>query len=208
MRKAWKIAVSLAAVVIILTLISLLVIAPNTLADRFISCSVDLFYSIGPGTLTMKIVYTNGSVIPMCFVGFDVHVTNSYFTSVRVHYNGFEQGVLIYNRTVFNAADVVNNKPFLVWGIFYSNELKEFHWNNDYYECYAAHMGWSNITEVVPAGTYYHTMGYNIGNIGWYGQNCFTREPVSPGTYYIYAVAYGKVCDTPANLTVTEILWK
>ena len=116
--------------------------------------------------------------------------------------------------------DVVDNKDFLVWGAFDTPYLKSiwglygFDWwgtplgNMTGYEYYVARKDLSNYTKTTPVGTYRQLVFYYdpwFPKAIWYGQDLHGL-PVSPRTYHMYCIAYGKVAG-PLNLTVTSILW-
>jgi hypothetical protein len=224
--RKWKIPILIAALTIIASLILLLVwvyyIVPSAYGDQFVSFSFELDYIAGPGNPAMEVSYINGSVVPVIWIGLWVNVTNSYVVPVEVRYNGFEFVWLIYNQTVTDPEDVIGNKDFLVWGTFraaygiggwgwgiYSfDDWSELLGNTTGYEYYIARKDLSNYTETFPVGTYrdyaiYELFGFPFAV--WYGQNLH-GQPVSPGTYYNYFIAYGKVSQL-INLTVTSVLW-
>lgn len=208
--------------VVIGTLFILLVFVPLVFGEQFVSFSFQPKprYIVGPLGHTMEIVYINGSIIPVSCVELEVNVTNSYFVPVQVKYNGFRFVWLIYNYTVVDPEDVVGNRAFLVWGAFDTPYLKSiwglygFDWrgtplgNMTGYEYYVARKDLSNYTTTIPVGTYRKLVFYWTPEFPasyWYGQDLH-GSLVSPGTYYIYCIAYGKVAG-PLNLTVTSILW-
>lgn len=193
--------------IIAVMLISLFVVVPRGFGDRYVSTSVDLNFWLGPGDPSVEIVYTNGSLISVCVFGFNVNVTNSYFAPVYIRYNGMDFVILIYNRTVANPEDVSGNRPFLIWGAFYAQPFQFGTDLGDSYGYYVDHKDLSNFTRRIPPGTEREPSLFNLWpGPEWWGQNCFTNAMVSPGTYYIYAIAFGKV-STPFNLTITSILW-
>ena len=210
-----------ASMVIILALVSFLMIVPLVFGEQFVSFSFlpKLRYTDWPQRHAMEIVLPNGSIIPISYVELKVNVTNSYFVPVEVRYNGFEFVWLIYNSTVADPEDVVGNKDFLVWGAFDTPYLSGwgmygFDWwdtalgNMTGYEYYLARKDLSNYTKTIPVGTYRQNVFYRFEWFPisyWYGQDLHGL-PVSPRTYHIYCIAYGKVAG-PLNLTVTSILW-
>lgn len=177
--------------------------------DNYVSASLDLNFALGPGDPSIEVVYKD-HVWSVCFVTFNINVTNSYFVPVDVHYNGLSRGILIYNQTVDATEDIETNKPFLVWGAFYARQLvNPHHLGHSYnYEFYISYRNLSNFTASIRSGTStYHVFASRVSEPIWWGQNCFTGERLPPGTYYIHAIAYGKV-SAPCNLTITSILGK
>lgn len=202
--RRWGIPIAVLTIIAVM-LISLFVVVPWGLGNHYVSTSVDLTFWLGPGNPSVEIVYTNGSLISVCFFGFNINVTNSYFAPVYIRYNGMDFVILIYNRTVANPEDVSGNRPFLVWGAFYANP---FQWGTDLgasYGYYTSHMDLSNFTKRIPPSGLRSSVFETWWGPRWHGQNCFTDEMVLPGTYYIYAIAFGKV-SVPFNLTITSIL--
>lgn len=209
--------------IIIVSLVSLLVIVPVVFGEQFVSFLFQpkpRYAGDWPKRNAMEIVLPDGRIIPISFMMLEVNVTNSYFVPVQVSYNGFDFVMLIYNRTVTDPEDIVGNKDFLVWGAFYTSYpikgwgMYGFDWwdtalgNMTGYEYYATHKDFSNYTKTIRVGTYrqlifYLSEWFPISY--WYGQDLHGL-PVSPGTYYIYCIAYGKVVE-PFNLTVTSVLW-
>lgn len=234
--RKWKIPIIIASVAIIVSLIFLLVwvyyivpyyIVPSEHGDQFVSFSPKLVYVAGPGNPTIEVVYINGSVVPVAWIGLHVNVTNSYFVPVEVSYNGFEFVWLIYNQTVTDPTDVVGNNDYLVWGAFYAGyyvigavPMFGFYgdpgcWSNttgyeSAYDYYAAHKDQSNYTKTIAVGTHQHLYVFESASTSpltaWGGQNYKTHQPVSPGTYHIYVIAYGKV-NAPINITVNAVFW-
>jgi hypothetical protein len=218
-----KIPIAVAAIVIVVSLVSLLMIVPLVFGEQFVSFSPKLVYIVGPGNPTMEVVYIDGSLTSVVWIGLHVNVTNSYVVPVEVRYNGFEFVWLIYNQTVTDPTDVVGNKDYLVWGAFritYSSNPYDYDTygfqhqaralgNMTGYEYYATHKDQSNYTKTIPVGThrYYYVFLSSITEpiTAWCGRNYKSRQPVSPGTYHIYVIAYGKVSE-PINLTVTSVL--
>jgi hypothetical protein len=220
-----KIPIAIATIVIVGTLLVLLLFVPIVFGEQFVSAMFQLSYA-GPDwplRRTMEVVISNGSIIPISFVELEVNMTNSYFVPVEVKYNGFEFVWLIYNRNVDDPEDVVGNKDFLVWGAFHATYrvVPKSIWglygfdcfrpelgNMTGYEYYVARKDLSNYTKTIPVGTYrqfafYYAPGFP--KAVWYGQD-MQGLPVSPGTYHIYCIAYGKVAEL-VNVTVTSILW-
>ena len=199
--RKWGILVSVLTIIAVM-LISLFVVVPFTFGDRYVSTSVDLDFLLGPGDPPVEVVYTNGSLIRVCFFGFNVNVTNSYFAPAYIRYNGLDLIILVYNRTVVNPEDVEGNKPFLVWGAFYAEPFSFGTDLCDSYDYYADHKDLSNFTRRIPVGTTTYASLFEMWPAPhWWGQNCFTNEPVSTGTYFIYATAFGKV-SAPFNLEI------
>lgn len=222
MVKKRKIPIAVVCILIVAILLILLVFVPFVFGGHFVSFQPKLLYAWPPWPQqqTMEIVLPNGSAIPVSYVELAVYVTNSYFVPVEVRYNGFRFVWLIYNRTVTNPEDVVGNKDSLVWGAFESPYVKSIWcsygfdlWDTDLgnmtgYEYYLARKDLSNYTKTIPVGTYRQLVFYwsLFAPISyWYGQDLHGL-PVSPGTYHMYCIAYGKIAG-PLNLTVTSILW-
>lgn len=231
-RKRWKrkllvlnLVVSAVAVV---SLICVLIIVPLMFGDSFMSCSFELSYITGPYGPSMKIVYVNGSVISVWWIGLWVNVTNKYVAPVQIRYNGFDFVWLIYNRTVKDPANVVGNKDSLMWGAFetvysingwgmwgfdegtYPPDRIKFG-NMTGYEYYLSRKDLSNYTITIPRGTSRCYAFYEMAmfpDSSWHGQNLL-GNPVSPGTYHMYLIAYGKfhAQNEPINITVTSVLW-
>ncbi len=205
-------------------------VVPSTRGDHFVSFSSELDYILEahPSLEIAEVVYPDGRVVPVTWqvswIGLHVNVTNSYFVPVEVNYNGFDFVWLIYNRTVTDPTDVVGNNDYLVWGAFqaahdvYRRTTYGFYdgpgwWpvnETGYesgYEYYAAHVDRSNYTKTIPPGTRRHYLVFHaITGSFWSGQNYKTHQPLPPGTYHIYVIAYGKV-NNPINITVTSVLW-
>ncbi|MGQ9460566.1 MAG: hypothetical protein ACUVRA_04980 [Candidatus Bathyarchaeaceae archaeon] len=217
-----KIPIAIATIVIIGTLLTLLVFVPLVFGGQFVHLSFQprLRYIDWPKRHMMEVVLPNGSVGSISYMELTVNVTNNYFVPVEVRYNGFEFVWLIYNRTVDDPKDVVGNKNFLVWGAFhaaYSIEgwgMYGFDWwgtalgNMTGYEYYLTRKDLSNYTKTIPVGTsQYYAFDWSpwFPKCYWYGQDLYGL-PVSPGTYQMYCIAYGKIAG-PLNLTVTSILW-
>jgi hypothetical protein len=201
-----KWAIVVVASVTVLMLISLLVIIPYVYGLNFASFSPQLYYASGPGTPTMEVIYVNGSVVPITWIGLRVNVTNTYLVPVHIAYNGFDYVMLVYNRTVDNPDDVMLNKKFLVWGAFYgfylyppSNEL--------YYdgglEYYASRRGLSNYTATIPVGAWTYYVFHEPFAPVWRSED-LKLNPISHGGYHIYCIAYGQVLK-PMDLTVTTV---
>lgn len=225
--RKWKIPILIASLIIIASLILLLVwvyyIVPSAHGDQFVSVSFEVRYVLPWGNYggSMEIVYVNGSIMRISHMELTVSVTNSYFVPVEVTYNGFDTVWLIYNQTVGDPADIVTNKELLVWGAFegwylpisavtpYSavlnNRTNPYLGNLSGYDYYVARKDLSNYTKTIRVGVSRYYMFYEPFMLTWYGQDLYDR-PVSPGTYYIYCVAYGKT-SKPINLTVTSVLW-
>jgi len=231
--KRWKIPVIIISVIIAVSLISLLVVVPLVFGEEFVSFSSELEYFLEahPSLEISEVVYPDGRVVPVTWpvswIGLTVNVTNSYVVPVEVSYNGFEFVWLIYNQTVADPTDVVGNKDYLVWGAFrtayglhgydtYGFYVGPTFWTNktgyeSAYDYYAAHKDLSNYTKTISPGTHRHYLVFHLNTESyWSGQNYKTYDgkyqPVPPGTYHIYVIAYGKVND-PINITVTSVLW-
>jgi len=220
-----KIPIAIASIVIVGMLLTLLLFVPLVFGEQFVSFSFEFGYISETSAYhqpTMKVMYIDGSVIEVVFIDVWVNVTNSYIVPVEVKYNGFEFVWLIYNQTVTDPEDVVSNKDFLVWGAFRTtyyiggsgwgmygfDDWSEWLGNMTGYEYYIARKDLSNYTETFPVGTYRDYAFYEVDGFPlavWYGQNLY-GQPVAPGTYYNYFIAYGKICK-PLNLTVTSVLW-
>jgi len=204
-KRKWTMLV--AVISIIVALVSLFVVIPMVFGDSYVSASLDLNFALGPWAPSIEVVYKD-RVLSVCFVTFNINVTNSYFVPVEVHYNGLSRVILIYNQTVDAPEDIETNKPFLVWGAFYARQLvNPRHLGHSYnYEFYVNYRNLSNFTASIRSGTStYHVFASRISAPIWGGQNCFTGERLPPSTYYIYAIAYGKV-SASCNLTITSIL--
>ncbi len=206
-----KIPILVSVVLIVAMLVSLLVIVPLAFSDGFVSVSFKPYFYSGPGHPTLEIVYFNGSIVPVTEMGIQINVTNSYFVPVQIRYNGFAYVMLIYNHTVTDPTDVVKNKDHLIWGAFdaYSPSWKTASALSDpeSYNYYVSRKGLLNYTKAISVGTLKCTkfLYSGVGLPHWIGQDLHGC-PVSPGTYYIYCIAYGKVAKL-FNLTVTSILW-
>lgn len=199
------------SVVLIVAILISLVIVPLAFSDNFVSVSFKPLFVSGPGNPTLEVVYFNGSIVPIIEMGEQVNVTNSYFVPVQIKYNGFDYVMLIYNHTVTDPTDVVKNKDYLIWGAFAAYHLS---WpatfalsDSEPYNYYVSRKDLLNYTKAIPVGalTYVKFVDAGVGLPNWYGQDS-NGYPVSPGTYYIYCIAYGKVAE-PFNLTVTSVLW-
>jgi len=194
---------------VIASLISSFVIVPLAFGDRFVSYSFQLhpcWYGVRP----IEIVHVNGSLIKIGWIGLRITKTNNYFRPVQVHYNGFEYVMLVYNCTVADPSDIVNNKPFLVWGAFYalralSNVLRlSKPWAYNYY---ATHRNLSNYTATLPAGAFTSTVFSAAATEPVWGGQDLNGEFVSPGIYRIYCIAYGRKLE-PISLNITRTeLW-
>lgn len=211
-RRNLKIFIIIVSIAIIVSLISLLIIVPVVFGSQFVSVSFQFYKVIGPGHPTLEIVDVNGDILQILYVGLIVNITNSYFFPVQVRYNGFDNVMLIYNRTVDRPADVVTNKDFLVWGAFegvfdttLDDRINPNLGNRSGYYYYVARKDLSNYTKTIGIGTLTYPMFEEaMGLPYWAGQD-LNGHPILPGTYYIYCVAYGKVAG-PLNLTVTSVL--
>jgi hypothetical protein len=192
-----------------LMLIALFAIIPYAYGLNFTSFSYKLYEIIGPGRTTMEIVYENGSIGPVAWIGLEVSLANSYFVPVRIAYNGFDYVMLIYNRTVDNPVDVTLNKNSLVWGAYYggqlyppSNELELYIGGGFAY--YASRRNLSNYSETIPVGTFnYSLILYNYVTPVFRAEN-LNGNPISPGVYHVYCIAFGQLL-APMNLTVTSV---
>lgn len=204
-RRNWVILIAVISMIAIL--VSLLAVIPMVFGNNYVSASVDLNFALGPGNPSIEVVYKD-RVLSVCFVTFNINVTNSYFVSAQVPYNGINYAILVYNQTVDAPEDVEANRPFLVWGAFHARQLMNpVHLGYPHaYEFYISHRNLSNFTASIAPGTStYHVFASRVTEPIWWGQNCFTGEYVTPGTYYIYAIAFGKV-SAPFSLTITSIL--
>jgi len=200
-KRKWVILI--AAILTMVVLISLFAVIPVVFGDNYVSVLVDLNFALGPGNPSIEVLYKD-SILSVCFVTFDIIVTNSYFISVQAHYNGIKHAILIYNRIVSKPEDIETNKPFLIWGVFSARQLVNSATLSEKYDFYMNHRHLSNFTEsILPGRSRYPDFAWSTGQ--WWGQS-LDGKYVEPGTYYIYAIAYGKV-STPCNLTITSILY-
>jgi len=160
---------------------------------------------IGPDTPVVR----NGTPIPADNIRFDVNYTNNLSIPVVIQYNGFRYVILIYNQTVENPEDVVANKPSLIWGGTSGHLYERSFDSYGNYEVYVSRMNATNFTTTIKPGTWKFTAFAGPLSIGpeWDGQSWVTGNRVSPGTYYIYAIAYGKVSQ-PVPLEIIEIPYK
>lgn len=184
---------------------------PYKLGKRYVSVSFrPAFYSHDPEIGSLEVVY-NGRLLKPGWVVIEINVTNSYFVPVHIKYNGFDVVWLIYNQTVSDPSDVVNNRDFLVWGAFYHRARGVYDFIGSGFEYYASRRGLSNFTKTIKAGTYRRNSlrfmppgtipGY------WYDQYLFNPySSVPPGTYYMYCIIFG-ITSGPHNLTITSIFW-
>lgn len=205
-QKRKKVVVVL-SVMIVTMLVSLLIIVPMVLGSRFVSVSFRLRYYGHPDIARERgwdIVNINGSIISVSWVELTVKVTNSYFVSVQVIYNGFDYVWLIYNRTVSDPTDVVNNKDALVWGAYYGLKVGSFE-SETAYDYYVARKDISNYTKMIAVGTREYSRFLQSVTPIWYAQDV-NGYRVSPGTYYMYYIDYGIVSE-PLNVTVTSVRW-
>jgi len=188
------------------SLISLLVIAPLVFGEQFAYFSFQLdpaSYVYGSGTI--EIVYFNGSLIKVGWIGLKVNVTNNYFRPVQIRYNGFEYVMLVYNCAVTDPSDIVNNKPFLIWGAFHAVRAlgKGFRLSESWaYNYYVTRRNLSNYTVTLPVGTSTGPVFVGSGEPNWGGQD-LNGDPISPGIYYIYCIRYGRKLE-PITLNITR----
>lgn len=210
-----KVLVISSVVVALITLLIVLYILPTTFSDSFFSCRFEPRFLGEPEPIhpAMRVEISDGRVLYTTTVGFKVWYNNSYFIPVKIPYNGFDQLVLIYNATVDDPTDVVENNDFLIWGAFYNpyipgEDMGEL--TGEYYEYYLASKDLNNFTKSIKSGA--HSSGplfvsSGIGEPIWKGQD-LNGNPISPGTYYLYTVLYGKVANPqPYELAVLEVYW-
>lgn len=206
-RYKWAIIGGVSVTVIVLMLVTLFAIIPYAYGLNFTSFSYQLEYVLGPGRTTMEIVYENGSVGPVAWIGLKVSLANSYFVPVRITYNGFDYVMLIYNRTVDNPADITVNKNSLVWGVYYGSQLYppsgSFYFGGDF-ASYVARRGLSNYSVTIPVGTFpYQPVLYDFVTPVFNAQN-LNGNLISPGVYHVYCMVFGQLL-APMNLTVTWV---
>jgi hypothetical protein len=206
--KRYKWAIIAGVSVTALMLITLFTIIPYAYGLNFVSFSFQLEYASGPGRPTMEIVYINGSIVPVAWIGLKVSEANTYFVPVHITHNGFDYVMLIYNRTVNNPDDITQNKNFLVWGAFYGGQLYPPSDALYYYhgfEYYASRRGLANYSETIPVGTFtYSLILYDYVTPVFRAEN-LNGNPISPGVYHVYCIAFGQLLE-PMNLTVTSVL--
>ena len=216
--RKWRILFFIIAIALVVSSVSLLVVVPKVFGEGFVSLSHELEYVVSPDLPAGMEVKSNGSVVRVREISLWANVANRYIVPVEVGYNGFDFVWFVYNQTVTDPKDVLGNLDYLVWGAFRAAyDIDSYSWygfsmGGDLwkqkigaqtgYEYYAIHKDRSNFTMTIPVGTKQHHLAPPHA---WYGQNLH-GQPVSPGTYYIYCIAYGKV-SKPINLTVTSILW-
>jgi hypothetical protein len=203
--------VALISAVTVLSLISLLVVVPLVFGSQFVSVSIKPLYVLGEidPTIhhnTMKIVYFNGSIMPIAHVGLRVNVTNGYFVPITVKYDGFNWVWIIYNRTVADPADVIRNEDFLVWGAYiYHDGICSDFCHRVSYDYYVANKERSDFVAQIGNLNDVWIFYSDIREPVWYGQDR-NNNPISPGIYYHYCIAFGKA-SAPFALNVTAVLW-
>lgn len=216
--RRWRILFFIVAIALVVSLISLLVVMPKLFGERFFSLSHELEYVVSPDFPAGMEVKLKGSVVRVREIGLWANVVNRHIVPVEVGYDGFDFVWFVYNQTVADPKDVLGNLDYLVWGAFRAAyDIDGYSWfgfsmGGDFwkqkigaqtgYEYYAIHKDRSNFTMMIPVGTKRHHLAPPHA---WYGQNLY-GQPVPPGTYYVYCIAYGKV-NKPIDLTVTSILW-
>lgn len=190
---------------------------PNVLGKQYVSVSfrpAGFSHAVGSGNV--EVVY-NGRIVKINGVGIEINVTNSYFAPVHIKYNGFDVVWLIYNQTVSDPSDVVNNRNFLVWGAFYHLVLTAYHgyrgvdrFTEDSFEYYASQRELSNFTKTIKTGSYlsnYPLFMWPGTQPTWTWEYWFNVTSYVPtGTYYMYCVIFGIASD-PHNFTITSVPW-
>ena len=211
--KKWKIPVIIISVIMAVSLISLLVVVPLAYGDHFVSFSFRLLPFVGSfsGYPAIEVVYFNGSLIKVGYIGLEVNVSNSYLMPVQVHYNGFDYVMIVYNHTVTDPSDVVSNKPFLVWGAFLNRDPTialsfSSRWvGGDPYNYYVTRRSLSNYTVTIRPGTSWNWVFADETTWPTWGGQDLNGNRVLPGIYYIYCIVYGKTTE-PISLNITSIL--
>jgi len=217
MRRKILIMIAFALLVIVLTpvLYYYYSYVPNVLGKQYVSVShLPRFYTDPLGSGNIEVMY-NGRIFRIGLLAISINVTNNYFVPVHFKYNGFPYVWLIYNQTVFDPSDVVNNRNSLVWGAFYCASPSGVYtfggdsiYFEDGFEYYVNRRELSNFTKTIESGTYSknYVLFMPPGTVGgsWYGQYWFDHlSYVSTGTYYMYCIIFG-IVSGPVNFTILQ----
>jgi hypothetical protein len=188
---------------------------PHVLGGQYVSVSFSPQFIAGPGSTPLHLDY-KGKAIDANLISIEINVTNSYFRPVYINYNGFDVVWLIYNKTVTEPSDVMSNRNSLVWGAYYylvyeaiPDPKRGVHdFTGDGFEYYSDKRELSNFQIDIPTGNKTYGILFmpssSVPGI-WYGQYCFNvTSLVSPGTYFLYCIIFGILCN-PQNVTITSI---
>jgi hypothetical protein len=187
---------------------------PHVLGGQYVSVSFSPQFERGPGPNPLHIDYM-GKAINADHIYLEINITNSYFQPVYINYNGFDVVWLIYNKTVTEPSDVMNNRNSLVWGAYcylvyeaIPDPKRGAHdLTGDDFEYYSDKRELSDFQIDMPTGSVTHDTLFNPPSLTgvWYCQYYFNETSlVSPGTYFMYCIIYGIQCN-PQNVTITSI---
>jgi len=203
-------------IVVLAPVLYYLVYVPYALGKQYASVSFrPAGYSHAEGSGDVEVVY-NGRLVKINGVGIHINITNSYFVPVHIKYNGFDVVWLIYNQTVSDPSDVVNNRNFLVWGAFYHLLFTSYagyrgvdDFTEDSLEYYTSQRELTNFTKTIKTGTYLNNYPLFMSSAEpiWTWEYWFNvTSYVSAGTYYMYCIVFGIESD-PQNFTITSVPW-
>lgn len=178
-----------ALIVVAISLSVPLYFVPNMMGDSFVRASLDAsFLSTysnsfeGGGGLIFRVL-SHGNSLNVSGVQFSIHVSNSYFMPVVLSYTGPDSTIFVYNSTVPLPGDA-KFQGNLVW------------------EATGAYGGEEDNTRYVSASDLAeHVTSIPTGSLilpnsdmTWNGTDTrsFGSPIVTPGFYYVYAMAFGK----------------
>ncbi len=187
-----------------------LLYVPYALGNQYVSVSFrPHFYVYGEGHV--QVLY-NGRLLKVSGVSVRINITNSYPVPVDVKYNGFQVVLLIYNQTVTDPSDVVNNRDSLIWGAFYyalyhATPSKISSFTADGFEYYASRREQTNFTETIRTPTHWTNVPFfdEPASPTWHWEYWFNVTSYVPtGTYHMHCIAFGIEGD-PQNFTITSV---
>jgi hypothetical protein len=135
---------------------------PYALGKQYVSVSFEPgFCSYGSGPDLVNGLF-EGKPFGMGWLAIMVNVTNSYFIPVHIRYNGFDVVWLLYNQTVPDPSNVLNNGRFLIWGAYYYQIFTSYQdphrgvydFSEGSLEYYADRRELSNFTITIEPGQY------------------------------------------------------
>ncbi len=166
------------------------------MGGSFIRASLKVVYltvTAPTGSVTFHVSGKDNTVLNVTGLAFSIKVSNSYFLPVLVNYRGPDLVVLVYNRTVSSPGDVASNSS-VKWQVSASADIGD----EDNVRFPAAQDFVEHVVSVPPVGV---TFNFGDDNTVWNGIDIHTGRIVTPGTYYAYAIAFGRATP-PVLLTV------
>ncbi len=165
-----------------------LYVVPNAMGDLFVQSRLSLTYlsvEVPVPDPTFRVLRGDGTVVDVTGIAFSVHVDNSYFLPVVIGYRAPELLLLVYSEKVDNPGDDSAN-PKLVWRATGSADVSD----EDNVRFTSTEELTEHAVSVPPQGLRFE---FADDSTTWNGVDTWTSRLASPGVYYVYSIAFGRL---------------